>query len=81
MLLFKMKNEERRQKLREALERIVETGEEVSSLMREVPHPRGVAYRSLKNRSGEHIVHMEDGFTSTYKSKHGKVYEIVITKR
>ena len=76
-----MKNKERRQKLREALERIVKTGEEVSSLMKKVPHQRGIAYRILKDRSGERIIHMENSFSSIYKSKDGEMYHIAITKR
>ena len=79
VLLFKMKNEEKRQKLREALERIVKTSEEISSLMRKVPHQGGIACRSLKRGSRECIVDMGNSFSSTYKSKDGEIYHITIS--
>jgi len=76
-----MKNKERIQKLKEALERIVKTSEEVSSLMGKLPHSKGIAYRSLKHRGGEYITHIENSFSSIYKSKDGEKYQITITKK
>ena len=71
-----METDERRAKLRERLQNIVDSAQEVGEIMGELPHRNGKAHKSLKPKSGEYIVHSENGFSSHYRGEDGKFYEI-----
>ena len=72
--------EERRTKLRSAMKNLVSVAEEIKQLMEDIPHPRGLAYRSLKPKSGEYIVDTPSGFSGRVGSYDIQVYRREETK-
>lgn len=74
----KQKTENRRDKIRNLSGKIVNLAELISTSMQEVPHDRGTAYRSLKPKSGEFIIHSNNSIMVSYKHTDGKFYEINI---
>jgi hypothetical protein len=75
---------EKVRKLREnvlsELSDIVETSIKVGKEMEDVPHPRGMAYRSLKPKSGMFVIHSDDGVSARYQHTDGQWYQININK-
>ena len=75
------KTKQQRKDLRHRLEFLICSAKSINTIMDEVPHQRNVAYRSLKNKSGQFIIHTSKGFTSTYQGEDGKLYDIKITEK
>ena len=70
--------EQQRERLRSHLEAIMEISNSIQEEMESVPHPRGMAHRSLKPKSGQYIVESESGFSATYQDSEGDSYRIEI---
>ena len=75
--------EKQRSKILSKLAKIVGLAEQVNQEMVSVPHVRGLAYRSLKLKSGPKggmfITHTEKGFDAEYHEG-DKKYEVKIYK-
>tara|TARA_Y100000310_G_C20415717_1_gene684223 strand:- start:404 stop:649 length:246 start_codon:yes stop_codon:yes gene_type:complete len=76
----KQEIKQRRDKIRNLSGKIVDLGAEISGLMENVPHPRGMVYRSLKPKSEEHIIHSDNATQISYRHTDGQLYEINLIK-
>lgn len=74
------KNIEIRNRIRLELEKIVETSKKIDNIMQNLPHERGMDYRSLKPKSGEYITHSNKTIISSYRDTNGILYEIQIKR-
>ena len=72
---------QQRTEIRTHLGEIVEHAKSIDEIIVNIPHKRGLIYRSLKPRSVEYIVGSPKGFVSFYKDIDGEVYEINIHRR
>jgi hypothetical protein len=79
-----MKNKEeiekQRKEIRSALENIAKASEVINKIMKEIPHKRGIIYRSLKPKSGEYITHMDNLIHADFIDSEDNLYEIQIKK-
>ena len=76
-----MEINEKRTDLRKGFEEIVKAANFINTEMSEVKHPGKVARLSLRPKSGEYIVHGENGFTGCYRDSQGNLYEINIHRK
>lgn len=81
------KSIKRRKRIRGLLESILEKSKLICGIMERLPHKQGNAvYRSLKDNSGEGIVHTNgeygslDGFGAVLRSPNGELYKVQIYK-
>ena len=73
--------EEQRKRLLSKIGGIVELTKQIEKEMENAPHPGGIAYRSLKPKSGMNILHDDLCIHARYQHTDGAWYEIDICKR
>ena len=76
-----MSNEEleaQRTRLRKHLEGILEASENIHDELKDVPHKRGRAHRSLKPKGREYITEGKGSINAYIRNKEGDLYEIKI---
>jgi hypothetical protein len=72
------------EKLREKLEEMIETSNEINGIISELPKGRhGQIHRSLKPKSGEYLQYFDgisESLMGEYRSENGDLYKIQIQK-